>query len=487
MSTLQEQAKTLLTQLKDKELTNKERLAIPVQDMPCQEAKERSHNMSEVALGYSAEQAMLEARRCLQCKNAPCIAGCPVGIDIPGFIKAIEDGDFSKGVAIIKETNMLPAICGRVCPQETQCMERCTVGKSLKDVEKAVMIGRLERFVADYEAAQGEVKTPAVAANTGKRVALVGSGPAALAAAGDLIKAGHTVEVFEAFQKLGGVTMYGIPEFRLPKTIVEAEIAGLKKMGVVFHTDFLVGRTRTIHQLIKDDGFDAVFVASGAGLPVFMNIPGENFIGVLSANEYLTRSNLMKAYHNESSTPIPRKKRVAVLGGGNVAMDAARTALRLGAEEVHIVYRRTAEEMPARLEEIHHAAEEGVIFDYLTQPIEVLGNDKSEVAGLKCLRCELGEPDSSGRRRPIAIAGSEFIMDVDLVIVAIGNSSNPLIRMTTPGLECNKWGNIVTNDDGKTSLDGVYAGGDIVLGAATVILAMGQGRTAAASISNYLK
>jgi glutamate synthase (NADPH/NADH) small chain len=488
LAELEAAAKELLGQLLEKDsLKPKERMQIPQQAMPSQDAVDRRGNMCQVELGYSAEQARVEAMRCLQCKNAPCIKGCPVSIDIPRFIKHIAEGDFQGGVDVIKETSILPAVCGRVCPQESQCQAVCTVGKGLRDVGKSVSIGRLERFVADWEREQGSAEKPKVADATGKKVAVIGSGPASITVAADVRRAGHDVTMFEAFHKPGGVLLYGIPEFRLPKAIVQKEIETLKEMGVDIQTNFVVGRTRKIHDMMKKDGFDAVFIGTGAGLPRFMNLEGENLVGVFSANEYLTRSNLMKAYDRDhADTPIFSSKKVAVLGGGNVAMDAARTALRLGAEEVHLVYRRSRAEMPARVEEVTHAEEEGVIFDMLTNPINIRGDEDDRVVAMECLRYELGEPDESGRRRPVPIEGSNFEMDVDTVIVAIGNNSNPLIGQTTPGLELNKRGNIVVDDNGKTSLDGVYAGGDIVLGAATVILAMGEGRKAAAAINDYL-
>ncbi|MHC4482548.1 MAG: NADPH-dependent glutamate synthase, partial [Planctomycetota bacterium] len=426
------------------------------------------------------------AMRCLQCKKAPCIKGCPVQIRIQDFVAAIADGDFKKALGIIKQNSLLPAVCGRVCPQEVQCQQTCTVGLKFKDPTKAVSIGRLERFVADMDENQNAV--PAVAAETGMRVAVIGSGPGGIVAAADTRRAGHDVTIFEAFHKPGGVMVYGIPEFRLPKAIVQKEIDVLSKMGVKIVCNFIVGRTRTLEQLMAEDGFDAVYVGVGAGLPRFMGIEGESLIGVYSANEYLTRANLMKAYDfgKGADTPIAVSRKVAVIGGGNVAMDSARTAGRLGAEKVYLIYRRTEKEMPARIEEVHHAKQEGVEFHILQSPKRVFGDENSHVMGIECLKYRLGEPDESGRRRPVPIEGSEFRIDLDTVIIAIGNIANPLIRQTTPGLEFNKWGNIVVDENCKTSLDGVYAGGDIVLGAATVILAMGQGRIAAAAINKYL-
>lgn len=465
----------------------KERLGITAQEMPTQDPQVRRRNMSEVALGYTPEQARLESLRCLQCKNAPCIAGCPVRIDIPAFIKTAGDGDFQAAIDIIKRNSLLPSVCGRVCPQESQCQENCTVGKALKDVEKAVSIGRVERFVADWERENGKVKPPTVKPETGRRVAVIGTGPSSITVAADVRREGHTVVMFEAFHKTGGVMVYGIPEFRLPKRIVQTEIDALETMGVEIHTNFVVGRTRKLQDLLDHDGFDAVFVGTGAGLPKFMNIEGENLVGVFSANEYLTRVNLMKAHDFErADTPIFRSRTVAVLGGGNVAMDAARTAIRLGAESVHVVYRRTEKEMPARIEEVAHAKEEGAIFHMLQNAKRIVGDEQGLVTGIECLRYELGEPDASGRRRPVEIKGSEFMMPVDTVIVAVGNDSNPLIPRTTSGLKVTKWGNIIVDETGKTSLDRIYAGGDIVLGAATVILAMGEGRRAAASINALL-
>ena len=484
---MQNEAKILLEELKGKTLTNRDRMAIPQQDMPAQDPGERITNMEEVALGYTDEQVVVESMRCLQCKTAPCIKGCPVAIDIPKFIDFAAKGDFAGSVAVIKESSLLPAICGRVCPQESQCQLYCTVGKALKDVNKSVSIGRIERFVADFEREKGDTIMPDIAPETGKKVAIVGSGPAGITAAADLRKAGHAVTIFEAFHIPGGVMVYGIPEFRLPKAIVRKEIENLVAMGVSIESNFLVGRTRKLADLLTKDGFDAVFIGSGAGLPKFMHIDGENLIGVFSANEYLTRSNMMKAYMTEkAATPMFNSKTVAVLGGGNVAMDAARTAKRLGSEKVYVVYRRTEKEMPARVEEVEHAKEEGIEFLLLHSPKRIIGDEKEQVQGLELLAYTLGEPDDSGRRRPIAIEGSESILDVDTVIVSIGNDSNPLLEKTTAGLETNKWGNIVVDEKCKTSMDRIFAGGDIVLGAATVILAMGQGRKAAESINELL-
>ncbi len=468
-------------------LSNKDRRAIPQMEMPAQDPAERRCNQAEVPLGYTEDQARVEALRCLNCPTAPCIKGCPVAIDIPRFVVLVAEGKYQESVNTIKESSLLPAICGRVCPQESQCMLECTVGKAVRDPMKSVAIGRLERYVADLERESGTVEVPAVGSDTGFKVGVIGSGPAGLTAAADLRKAGHRVEIFEAFHKPGGVMVYGIPEFRLPKKIVEEEIAGLERMGVTIRPNFLIGRTRTIEDLLARDGFDALFIGSGAGLPKFMNIPGENLVGVFSANEYLTRANLMKAYdRGHVDTPIYDSKVVAVLGGGNVAMDAARMALRLGAEEVHVVYRRTRKEMPARVEEVDHADEEGIRFHFLSSPVEILGDENDRVQALRCRRYELGEPDESGRRRPIPIEGDYFEMEVDTVIPALGNVANPLIKKTTDSLETNRWGNIVVDEQNRTSMDRVYAGGDIVLGAATVILAMGQGRTAAATITEDL-
>ena len=483
-------AKQLLADLLGKGdlLKPRDRLAVPPQDMPTQPPLERTRNMSEVALGYTAEQARVESMRCLQCAKAPCVAGCPVGIDIPAFLAASAQGDFEQAIRVIKANSLLPAVCGRVCPQEEQCQLPCTVGKSLRDIGKAVSIGRVERFVADLQRDEGRIQPPPVKPETGKKVAVIGSGPAGITVAADVRREGHAVTMFEAFHKPGGVLMYGIPEFRLPKAIVQMEIDILKAMGVDIRTNFVVGRTRKLNDLLAKDGYDAVFVGSGAGLPRFMGIEGENLVGVFSANEFLTRANLMRAYDRDAAdTPIKRSRVVAVLGGGNVAMDSARTALRLGADEVHLVYRRTEKEMPARIEEVRHAKEEGVIFHILENAKRILGDEQGCVNAMECLRYELGEPDDSGRRRPVEIPGSEFMMPLDTVIVAIGNASNPLIRKTTPQIEVNRWGNIVADDDQQTSMPRVFAGGDIVLGAATVILAMGQGRQAAAAINRMLE
>lgn len=468
-------------------LSPKERNAIPQMEMPTRNAKERARQMDEVALGYTKEQAMVEAQRCLQCAKPFCMEGCPVNINIPKFIGEIAQGDFKQAVDTIKQTNLLPAICGRVCPQEKQCQGKCTVGKVYKSAEKAVSIGRLERFVADWERENNKVTLPTIAKKTGKRVAVIGAGPAGLTVAADCAREGHEVTVFEAFHKAGGVMMYGIPEFRLPKQIVQDEIANLEKIGVKFELNFLVGRTNTLNQLLEEKGFDAAFIGTGAGLPKFMNIPGENLIGVFSANEYLTRANLMKGYDKQNAaTPIYEAKHVVVCGAGNVAMDAARMALRLGAETVDVVYRRTRNEMPARLEEIAHAEEEGINFRFLENPIEVLGNEEGKVCGVRCLSYELGEPDESGRRSPVAIKGSEHDVSCDAMIVALGNGSNPLLVSTTQGLNADNKGHIIVDDNQYTSHAKVWAGGDIVLGAATVILAMGEGRNAAKSINEFL-
>ncbi|NHM27838.1 NADPH-dependent glutamate synthase [Desulfofundulus sp. TPOSR] len=451
--------------------------------MPAQAPIERIRNFNEVALGYDEETAVAEAKRCLQCKKEPCRQGCPVEVDIPAFIKLVAERDFAGAIKKIKEKNALPAVCGRVCPQENQCEKYCTLGKK----HEPVGIGRLERFCADWELARG-VLPQEVAPPTGFKVAVVGSGPAGLTCAADLAKLGHRVTVFEALHVAGGVLMYGIPEFRLPKRVVQAEIENLKKLGVEIVTNAVVGKFATVDELMEEEGFDAVFIGTGAGLPYFMNIPGENSCGVYSANEFLTRTNLMKAYlFPEWDTPIKVGRKVAVIGGGNVAMDAARTALRLGAEESWIVYRRSEKELPARHEEVEHAKEEGIKFAFLTNPVRILADENGWVKGMECLRYELGEPDESGRRRPVPIPGSEFVMDVDTVVVAIGQAPNPLVPRTTRGLELGRKGNIVADPQtGATSKPGVFAGGDVVTGAATVILAMGAGRIAARSIHDYL-
>ncbi|NLJ76126.1 MAG: NADPH-dependent glutamate synthase [Peptococcaceae bacterium] len=451
--------------------------------MPTQDPIQRARNFDEVALGYSEEAVVAEANRCLQCKNAPCRRGCPVEVDIPAFIALVAKRDFAGAIKKLKEKNALPAVCGRVCPQESQCEKYCTLGKK----HEPVAIGRIERFCADWELANG-VLPQKVEPPTGKKVAVVGSGPSGLTCAADLAKLGHKVNVFEALHVPGGVLMYGIPEFRLPKKVVQAEISNLKNLGVNIEVNAVVGKFAVVDELLNGGGYDAMFIGTGAGLPYFMNIPGENACGVYSANEFLTRTNLMKAYRfPEADTPIRVGRKVAVLGGGNVAMDAARTALRLGAEESWIVYRRSKNELPARHEEVEHAEEEGVKFAFLTSPTRIIYDDDYWVTAMECLEYELGEPDDSGRRRPVPIPGSEFVMDVDTVVVAIGQGPNPLVPRTTKDLACNKRGNIVADaETGATSKPGVYAGGDVVTGAATVILAMGAGRTAAKSIHAYL-
>jgi len=461
-------------------------LSLKKHEMPVQDPAVRAHNFDEVALGYDEETAVAEANRCLQCKKPMCRQGCPVSIDIPAFIAKIKERDFAGALAKIKEANVLPAICGRVCPQETQCEQRCILGKK----GEPVAIGRLERFVADYGLAHHEEVQPVKAAVDAQKVAVIGAGPSGLSCAGDLAKKGYKVTIFEALHKAGGVLSYGIPEFRLPKEkVVQQEIANIEKLGVNIELDSVAGRLFTVDELMQDEGFDAVFIGTGAGLPRFQNIPGESLSGVYSANEFLTRCNLMQAYDFPNhATPIKVGKHVAVVGGGNVAMDAARTALRLGAEKVTIVYRRSEAELPARLEEIGHAKEEGIAFQFLTNPVEVLGDENGWVSGLRCIRMELGEPDASGRRRPIPIEGSEFELPMETVIIAIGTGANPIIAHTTEGLATTKRGYIEADEEtGKTSKEGVFAGGDIVTGAATVILAMGAGRKAAAAIDSYLQ
>ena len=452
---------------------------VPVRE---QDAKERACNFEEVCLGYNADEAVAEAQRCLNCKNAHCVQGCPVSINIPGFVEKVKEGDFAAAYQVISESSALPAVCGRVCPQESQCEGKCIRG--IKG--EAVSIGKLERFVADW-ARENNIRPVGAAEKKGKKVAVIGSGPAGLTCAGDLAKMGYDVTIFEALHEAGGVLVYGIPEFRLPKeNVVKKEIENVLSLGVKIEANVIVGKSVTIDELLNEEGYSAVFIGSGAGLPKFMGIPGENANGVFSANEYLTRSNLMKAFQADSATPIMESKKVAVVGGGNVAMDAARTALRLGAE-VHIVYRRSEEELPARVEEVHHAKQEGIIFDLLTNPVEILEDEKGWVKGMKCVRMELGEPDASGRRRPVEIPGSEFTLELDTVIMALGTSPNPLISSTTEGLETNKRKCIVASEEnGQTSKAAVFAGGDAVTGAATVILAMGAGKAGAKGIDEYL-
>jgi len=475
-------------------LTPKERMAIQRQPMPEQEAAERRANFYEVTLGLSPEMAQLEAERCLQCKNEPCVAGCPVEVPIPQFIMALREGDMREAARILKSKNNLPAVCGRVCPQETQCEEVCTLGKKFKPVA----VGRLERYVADWELGQG-VTPPERPQSTGKKIAIIGAGPAGLTCAADLAKMGHHVEIFESLHAAGGVLIYGIPEFRLPKAIVQAEINYVKSLGVDIHLDSVVGKLYTIDELLGEKGFEAVFLGTGAGLPTLLRIPGLNYIGVYSANEFLTRVNLMKSYlFPEYDTPVRVGKKVAVIGAGNVAMDSARCALRLGTiraaakgeepPQVHIVYRRSRDEVPARAEEVHHAEEEGIVFDFLTNPVEILGAERGLVRGMRCIRMELGEPDASGRRRPIPMEGSEFDMDVDTVIMALGTEPNPLVFYNAGGLERTRHGTVVADEvTGKATQDRVWAGGDIVTGAATVISAMGAGKRAAADIDRYAR
>jgi len=464
------------------EKPEKKKIDLSRRAMPKQNPWERIRNFDEVALGYLTQTAVEEASRCLQCKKPFCNQGCPVGIDIPGFIKCIVAGDYASAIRKIKETNALPAICGRVCPQEEQCEKTCVLAKK----EAPIAIGRLERFLADWEALEGKIEVPPMAARTGKKVAIVGAGPAGITVANDLVILGHEVTIFEALHECGGVLIYGIPEFRLPKAIVNREVEYVRSLGVKIYTDFVVGKTKTVDRLLEE--FDAIFVGSGAGLPWFMEIPGENLNGVYSANEYLTRVNLMKGFRfPEFKTPVKRPGRVAVVGGGNVAMDSARTAVRLGADEVHLVYRRSKAELPARAEEVENAEEEGVILDILTLPLQLIGDENRWVREIECLKMELGEPDASGRRKPIPIEGSNFRVSFDAVVMAIGNSPNPLIPMTTPGLEISKKGGIVTNPEtARTSRPNIWAGGDIVRGAATVISAMGDGRIAAASMHKFL-
>lgn len=456
-------------------------MSLKKHEMPAQDPNVRNKNFKEVALGYTAETAIDEAKRCLNCKNKPCIGGCPVKIHIPDFIAKVAAGEFEDAYQIIQKTSSLPAVCGRVCPQETQCESKCVRG--IKG--EPVAIGRLERFVADWHNANS-CDLPLKAEPNGHKVAVVGSGPAGLTCAGDLAKRGYDVTIFEALHLAGGVLVYGIPEFRLPKSIVEKEIDNLKALGVKVETNMIVGRVFSVDELMDEYGFESVFIGSGAGLPRFMNIPGENLKSVFSANEFLTRVNLMKAYKDDARTPVFHAQRVVVVGGGNVAMDAARCAKRLGAD-VHTVYRRSETELPARAEEVEHAKEEGIVFQFLTNPTRVLEGENGMVAGIECIRMELGEPDASGRRRPVEVAGSEFTIDCDCVIMALGTSPNPLIKNTTKGLETQKWGGIITDEHGLTSREGVYAGGDAVTGAATVILAMGAGKTAAEAIDEYIK
>jgi glutamate synthase (NADPH/NADH) small chain len=468
------------------ELTKKERMQIPRQPMPEQAPNSRNKNFTEVNLGFTEELAKLEAERCLQCPKPKCVEGCPVGVQIKDFIKLVAEGDYLAAASKIKENNVLPAVCGRVCPQEEQCEARCVTGVK----GESVAIGRLERFVADYERTTTGIRQAEIKTKTGKKVAIIGSGPAGLSCAGELVQLGHTVTVFEALHDIGGVLIYGIPEFRLPKEIVKAEVDALEALGVEFKTNSVIGFTDTIDELMTVEGYDAVFIGVGAGLPYFMNLPGENYNGVYSANEFLTRVNLMKAYKfPEYDTPVfdVKGKNVAVFGGGNTAMDAVRTSKRLGAAHASIIYRRSEVEMPARIEEVHHAKEEGIEFVMLTNPLEFLGDEAGWLHGVKLQKMELGEPDASGRRRPVAIPGSEYVMPIDMAVIAIGNGSNPIIQKTTPDINFNKWGNITVEEATmKTSKKGVFAGGDIVTGGATVILAMGAGRKAATAIDEYL-
>jgi len=475
------------------ELTAKQRMAIPRQPMPEQDALERRANFLEVAQGLTPEMAMQEAERCLQCKNEPCVQGCPVEVPIAEFVMALRSGDVREAARIIKSKNNLPAICGRVCPQESQCEARCTLGKR----GEPVAIGRLERYVADWELGQGATP-PERPVPTGRKIAVIGAGPAGLTCAGDLARLGHEVTVYESLHAPGGVLIYGIPEFRLPKKVVRAEVDYVRSLGVTVELDTVVGKLYTIDELLTKKGYDAVFLGTGAGLPIFMRISGINYIGVYSANEFLTRINLMKGYlFPEYDTPVKVGSKVAVIGAGNVAMDSARCALRIGAlqaaergedpPEVHIVYRRSREEVPARAEEVHHAEQEGIIFDFLTNPVEILGNDQEMVTGMRCIRMELGEPDASGRRRPIPIEGSEFDMEIDTIVMALGTRPNPIVFTESGGLERTQWGTVSANEEtGKTTKDQVWAGGDVVTGAATVISAMGAGKQAAADIERFL-
>jgi glutamate synthase (NADPH/NADH) small chain len=466
-----------------KSMPKHERMRLPRQEMPTQDAQVRAHNYNEVALGLPEESALLEAARCLQCKRPKCVEGCPVEVDIPAFIECLKEADMPGAVRALKADNNLPAICGRVCPQETQCEALCVMGKKYEPVA----IGRLERYVADWDLAN-PTPPPEPPPSTGKKVAVIGCGPAGLTCAGDLARFGHQVTIFESLHAPGGVLIYGIPEFRLPKSVVHAEVDYVRSLGVEVRLDTVVGKTYTLDELLNEQGYEAIFLGTGAGLPMFMRIPGQNYNGVYSANEFLTRVNLMKAYlFPEWDTPAKVGRKVAVIGAGNVAMDSSRCALRLGADEVHIVYRRSAQEVPARAEEVHHAEEEGIIFDFLTNPVEIYGDDKGWVRGMRCIRMKLGEPDASGRRRPLPIEGTEFDMDVDMVVMALGTRPNPLVFTDSGGLERTRWGTVVADEEtGKTTKDRVWAGGDIVTGAATVISAMGAGKRAAADIDRFL-
>jgi glutamate synthase (NADPH/NADH) small chain len=467
-----------------KDMPKHERMKLPRQEMPVQDPQARRANYDEVALGYSEDTALLESLRCLQCKRPKCVEGCPVGVDIPAFIVRLKEGDMPGAVRALKGDNNLPAICGRVCPQETQCEALCVLSKK----HEPVAIGRLERYVADWDLAHPS-SPPEVPPPSGKKVAVIGCGPAGLTCAGDLARYGHSVTIFESLHAPGGVLIYGIPEFRLPKQIVHAEVDYVRSLGVEVRLDMVIGKVYTLDELLQEQGYDAIFLGTGAGLPMFMHIPGENYNGVYSANEFLTRVNLMKAYlFPDWDTPVKVGQKVAVIGAGNVAMDSARSALRLGAEEVHIVYRRSSEEVPARAEEVHHAEEEGIIFDFLTNPVEIYGDDRGWVRGMRCIRMKLGEPDASGRRRPLPIEGSEFDMDIDMVVMALGTRPNPLVFTESGGLERTKWGTVVADEEtGKTTKDRVWAGGDIVTGAATVISAMGAGKRSAADIDRFLR